>query len=569
LVRLPTSTDDVVINLPNIPANVITSSSPAYAKSLTIGGTSTFTQTLTVQGPLYLAGGKILPNGNLYLNSGPDLSLYNTGTFDGANKLIFTSGNLAGPGKYLFTNLNMSGSAEKRINSTVSADILNVEPGRGSTGSINIVGGSLGVTGTFKTSDSVIISSSKGASFDVTGTFSFTAASAAYTATIRGTSNINTLSITAGTVVLADNVMVTSANLAGGTLDLIGSESSQRTFGDITGSGVLKIEGGSNSFTTLTNIGNVQLIGGSLIASSKSATINDLIQSGGVLAGPAPLTIGSGSFANAQISSAQLNVGTFTLNGYTSLSSSTLTITQNGVISKDTQVTLSPKSTFSVGSNAVVSQSAAFEILATSSSTPAPQFQNDGQWTSTSNLVLFVPTSGKGIFQFATGSTTSITGITFSAGSIIATSANFSAIGSSVNVGSIAGTGYFATSGNDFTVTQSINCNTFTQTNGVTKFGNGAITNLNFITGTISVTGPQPPTGPILGVGTFNFQGGIFSSLAETSPVSVSNFILTGTQPKTLNSASLTAGYLELNCGTTQCQLFTESAHLYSGKKVL
>jgi hypothetical protein len=460
----------------------------------------------------------------------------------------------------------MTGPAEKRINSTVTVSNLSLTPGRGSTGSINIVTGTLTVTTAFKTSDPLILSSSTGAELDITGAFQYTASSAAYSATIRGAANIATLTVTEGTVILADVVTINSANIANGaSLELIGSAASIRKIADITGAGILRVEGGTNIFNTLTNIGNVNLLGGSLSALTKAATIGDLSQTGGVLEGPAPIIVTTGSFSNAQISSLNLTVDTFTLLGFVSLSSSSLTISQNGIISQTCQITLSPGSSFTVSNTASVSQSAQFVISKSSSQNPAPTFTNDGQWTSTSELSILITTQGKGNFQLATGSTTSITGISFTTGSIIATSANFTSVGSTFQATSIAGTGRFISQGNTFDVSGSINANSYTQTNGATSVGTGTIVTLDIQSGTFTINGPAPPTGALLSLTSFTFEGGLLSSLSATSNVAITTLALTGTQPKTFSDVTVNAALLKLDCGSTQCQLFTQNAHLISG----
>eukprot|EP01124_Arcella_intermedia_P004249 TRINITY_DN1238_c0_g1_i1.p1 TRINITY_DN1238_c0_g1~~TRINITY_DN1238_c0_g1_i1.p1 ORF type:complete len:612 (-),score=97.18 TRINITY_DN1238_c0_g1_i1:36-1871(-) len=571
LARVPTSADDVIIDVPNIRGNVITTATPSYAKSVTVGGTSGTIQTLNVQGPLYMQSGQIMGNGALVLNSGPDLSLSVSGTFSGgsSNQFSFISGALGGPGKYNFVMLNMTGSAEKRINSTVSvSNTLTLSPGRGNTGSINIVGGSLSVSGTFKTTDPLILASSAGAAFDVSGTFQYAASSASYAATIRGTANIANLDVAAGTVILADDTSVTSATVnSGATLDLIGADASTRKIGDITGSGLLKIEGGTNTFSTLTSIGNVNLMGGTLSVLTKAATINDLMFTNGYLEGPAPLHVTTGTFSNAQIMNLPLTVSVYTQTGFTALKSSSVTISQNGIISQNCQLALGPGSTFSVASTGVVSQSAGLEIVKTSMNTPAPSFNNDGKWTTTAPLSILIATTGSGVFQLASGSMVTLTGIQFATGSIVSTASTLTAVGADVTVGSISGSGTFQAQGNTFTVTGTLNCQSFVQTNGVTNIGTGVISALDLQTGSFTINGPAPPTGALLSVATFTFEGGSMSSISKTAPVAVTSFTLSGVQPKTLSNVSVTAGTLTLDCGSQQCQLFTQDAHLSSGSK--
>jgi len=494
----------------------------------------------------------------LNFNSAPSLPFSNAGQFSAGNNFVFLSGSLSGSGTFTFTNVNFSGPALKVINTT--ADVTGtifIDPGRGAQGVITIQQGKLVVTGTLRTTEILTINSLTGAQLSVPGSFLYEANSPTNMATIRGQASINVLHVTMGLVTISDSVNIASVTLdSGAVLTLIGDSTSTRMIGDITGAGTVQIQGGTNQFNTMSNIGSVSLSGGTLTASGKAVTIGNLLQTGGVFSGSASITVGVAHFSNAEILNSPISVSALTLEGFSTLDGSTLSVLQNGVISKLSQLTLENGAIFIVTKTAQISQSAAMSFLPSGTTNPS-SFQNDGRWTSTSDLKIVVNTKGTGAYQFGTGSTSEITGIAFNAGSLTLTSSSFTSIGCVVSIGNIAGTGTIFSQGAQFVVSGELNAAKFTNANGDTQIGSGSIQLLDIQTGTFTVTG----TGA--SAGTLTFEGGTIASPGPTSALlTVGTMKITGAQPKTLSVINVAATTLSLSCGTGQCQLFTQRANL-------
>jgi len=306
----------------------------------------------------------------------------------------------------------------------------------------------------------------------------------------------------------------------------------------------------------MSNIGSVSLSGGTLTASGKAVTIGNLLQTGGVFSGSASITVGVAHFSNAEIYNSPISVSALTLEGFSTLDGSTLSVLQSGVISKLSQLTLENGANFLVTKTAQISQSAAMSFLPSGTTNPS-SFQNDGRWTSTSDLKIVVNTKGTGAYQFGTGSTSEITGIAFNAGSLTLTSSSFTSIGCVVSIGNIAGTGTILSQGAQFVVGGELDAAKFTNANGDTQVGSGSIQLLDIQTGTYTVTG----TGA--SAGTLTFEGGTIASPGPNAALlTVGTLKITGGQPKTLSVINVAATTLSLSCGTGQCQLFTQRANL-------
>jgi len=321
--------------------------------------------------------------------------------------------------------------------------------------------------------------------------------------------------------------------------------------------GTLKLEGGTNSFTKMTNIGTVLLVGGVLTASTNPLAIGTLEQTGGILTGKATVTINTAIFENADIVNTPVSVNSVTLKGPSTLDGATLTVLQSCVVATQSQLTLSDGAQFIISSTGQVSQSAALSLVPASQDKP-PAFTNNGQWTSTSKLSLVVETKGTGTFQFATGSQTILSGISFNAGSLILTAANFTSIGSIVSVGSISGTGLIDNEGQRFVVNGNLAAQKFILVNGLVQSGTANINTFDIQSGTFNITGSGAT------VSTITWEGGLITSPSTTASttLNVVNLTLTGTQPKTLSNIKATVTNLALSCGNQQCQLFTQNASL-------
>eukprot|EP01123_Difflugia_compressa_P003710 TRINITY_DN14_c0_g1_i3.p1 TRINITY_DN14_c0_g1~~TRINITY_DN14_c0_g1_i3.p1 ORF type:complete len:608 (-),score=166.98 TRINITY_DN14_c0_g1_i3:185-2008(-) len=558
---VPTADDDVIINVANIAGNVRIGSGTATCKSLTVGGNSATAQSLTIFTGLNIGSGgaSILPNGQVTLNAAPSTPLTTTGTFTGNSKFTFISGTLGGSGSFIFANVPFNGTALKVINTTVTVTgVLDVSPYTGPA-VINIATQALVVKGTISSSATVTLASAKGASFQVPGTLSYQGGQTD-SFTILGDATIASMMVTSGTIILNDNVTVSSTTLtAGATVNVIGPATSIRKFGDVTGQGIVNIQGGTNSFSSLTSVGTVQLSGGALIANNKASTISTLVQTGGQIQGGAGLSIGSATLTNAGIVSTPITASTLRIHGFSQISASALTVTASGVIEIDSQFTLSNGASFVVAPTAQVTQSGQFQILP-SGSTVASTFSHNGRWTSsTSDLKVLVGTNGNGQFQFGSGASMEITGVTFLTGSISMTSASLTSVASYITVGSISGTGTIQSNGQTLVVTDSFQASSVTVQNGFASAGKPSITSFDLQFGTFNITGTAGSIGTLL------FEGGSIGGAASGSTVlTVDSLTVTGTQPKTLASLSTVFTSLNMNCDVAQCQLFTSKAKLSS-----
>jgi hypothetical protein len=552
----PLPTDDVIIDLANIPGRVNVGAVPAFANSVTVGGVSTFPQSLALQNSLTIGagGGKIMPNGVVNLNAGPNAPFYSAGVFDGSDHFTFLSGTLGG--QFTFKNVNFSGSAQKNINGTTTVTgLVSIDLPVGAQGLITIAAGTFTITGSIKSYQTLLIAANPGAKFSVPGTVDFEGG-VSTSLTLRGTTVINSLIVGGGNVILNDDVTISTASVASGaTVTMIGATSVNRVFDDISGAGVLTIQGGTNTFHTMSNINTVNLAGGILLADTKTCTIGSLFQTGGIITGQATISANSATLANAVITNTPVTAQNLELKGFVSVNGGSLTVTVLGVVSFSSQVTLANGAVFAVGKTAKVSQAAELQILPSGTSN-APVFQNDGKWTSTSVLILDLLTKGQGGYELGSGASITLNGITFSGQSLLLTSANFTSIGASVTLGSIDGKGGIIKSQSDlFVVTGNMNVDTFVQENGVTNIATGNIANLDVQTGVFNVTGPGASVGALFWEG-----GQICSAPGSATILSATSTVVTGTQPKTLSSITLSSVSITISCGFQQCQLFTFDA---------
>jgi len=237
------------------------------------------------------------------------------------------------------------------------------------------------------------------------------------------------------------------------------------------------------------------------------------------------------------------------------MNGASLAVTNLCIVSASSQLTLSDGANFIVNRTARVSQSAPLKLLPAGGNRPSA-FENDGRWTSTSDLEIVVTTRGVGTFEFGTGSKTTVTGINFTTGAMTLTGAQFTVIGSFVTVGSIDGrSSTIDHKGQTFTVLGNANIANYIHENGQTSVGGG-----NF--GTVDVqNGLWNLTGIGATIGTLRFEGGLVSAThGKGAAITVTSTILTGTEPKTFEDIRVTTTSVSLSCGVQQCQLFTKNA---------
>jgi len=560
---VPSASDDVIIDLANIPGNVRIGGSVATCNSLTIGGTSSFGQMLTVQGQLTIGagGGKINTNGQLILDSAPSLPLSCAGLFDGGKGLSFISGNLAGPGSFSFTTLNLTSPALKQFSATVSiSNYLNVLPGVGSPGTVTISAGTLTISNSavFATEESLTLSVEGTGAFNVLGSISFAATVASKTLTFRGFSTVANLTTKGGTVVVNDGSSFSQVALGGGSvLTLIGAPDSKRTFGVVTGLGLVSIQGGTNVFNGM-SVGTVNLNSGYLVTDS-SISITSLTINGGNLQGNGQVSASSLTLANAQIFSVSLSAASITISGFTTFTGAQLQITGTGSVTQSSQFTMASASTVTVQSGASISQTADFKILPSGTEQPS-LFVNNGQWNVGGRLTVVVNVQGSGTWSLGANAYLTATGINFAAGTLaISNRATFYCDGAVVSVGTVNGnSGGIITVSNKQFIATTLNVAVFNHQGGNTQFNTGVIGNLTVVSGNCNVT--QSAT-----VTNLMFQGGNLNGQSSTSTtVSATNTLLQTTSLKNLNTINVVSTVLRFLCKGPQslCQFFINDANL-------
>jgi len=502
-------------------------------------------------------GGSILGNGLIKVNSAPNLPFFSGGEFQANSNLVFLSGTLGGV--FNFQNVNFSGAAAKSINGTTTvAGVIVAQLPTGTQGLITIVGGQLVVEGTMMVSQTLTIASSNGGKLNVPGLLDFEGSSSSNILTILGTAYVATLQVGGGNIVLNDDVTIGLAKVANGAqVTMIGANTVQRVFSDVSGQGTLNIQGGTNTFHTMSNINNVILSGGILAADTKQCNVGTFSQTGGSISGTATFSANIATLSNAVINNTPVTAATLNLKGVANLNGGSLTVTGTGVVQGNSQLTLASGALFYVSTAAKVSQGFPLQVLP--SGVPPPTFKNDGKWTSTSPLTLNTLTNGAGSFEIGSGSSLSATGITFSTTSILLTSSIFNCIGTTFTVGSIDGTaGTIVFASQTFTVTGSMTVSNFTQKNGQANIATGTITALDLQSGTFDVTGSG------LTATNFTWEGGELLGTGSNA-VTVMTATLTGTMPHQLSSITLSAPTVLLSCGASQCILESLNARLTTG----
>jgi len=358
-----------------------------------------------------------------------------------------------------------------------------------------------------------------------------------------------------GTFILNDDVTIGLAKVSSGaSVTMIGANTVNRVFSDVSGQGTLNIQGGTNTFHMMININQVSLSGGVLVADTKQCNVETFSQTGGTIGGAATFSAGTATLSNAVINNTPVTVSTLNIKGFSTLNGGSLTVTGLGVVQAASQLTLGSGALFAVSATAKVSQG--FPLLILPSGTLVPTFSNDGKWTSTSALTLNTLTTGSGSFELGSGSSLSATGITFTTNSVLLTSSTFTSVGSIINIASIDGTGGTILSQSQvFTVSGAMNVANYTQQNGQSKIASGSVGTLDVQTGNFDLTGMG------MTVGTLKFEGGQIAG-TSTNAITATTTVITGNMPKTLSAITISSAAITLSCGSNQCQLETLNAQL-------
>jgi len=310
----------------------------------------------------------------------------------------------------------------------------------------------------------------------------------------------------------------------------------------VTGSGVLIVQGGSNTLSG-SSLATLQLVSGKL-TDDKTASFTSLVITGGELTGKGKVTVTSTQIGSGTISGISLQTTNLELNGYATLNGAVITLTGTGKVSGPAQFTLNGgAASFVISSTATFSQSSDFGLVPGADPNP-PFVRNDGSWLSSAPANIVVNILGNGKFSFATGSQLAVTGVNFATNNLdIATTAKF--LGVTGNINSLTGGGYVELNGKTFTITTASVAN-LTHLNGQTTVstGNGinylSVANGMFQTSRITVT-------------TFNFSAGTVQGTGSSS-ITATRTYFTGDVPKFVTSINVISKYISWACGTS-CQI--------------
>eukprot|EP01125_Pyxidicula_operculata_P010962 TRINITY_DN359_c0_g1_i1.p1 TRINITY_DN359_c0_g1~~TRINITY_DN359_c0_g1_i1.p1 ORF type:complete len:601 (+),score=195.14 TRINITY_DN359_c0_g1_i1:1760-3562(+) len=559
---IPTSADDVVIDVPNIAGSVRIGGNPAQCNSLTVGGSSQFIQQLYISGPLSIGsgGGKISTNGLIYLDGAPDSPINNAGNFDANNRFIFQSGGLAGTGSFSFSTVNFTGPALKALNTSVSvSETLFVQPGAGAQGVIQVgTRGKVKISGVISTTETLTLAVDNGGSLQIPGSVVFGGAPGKKV-TFRGYSFVASLNANGGSVEINDAIDFGTLSLASGSsLELIGSPDAARTFGSVGGSGTVNCRGGTNTFKGL-NVAAFNLISCTFLTNS-SLSVGSLVVTGGNLKGKGNITATSTKLVNGNFDSIFVGTNNLELAGFTQLVGAKFQLTGTGSVTASSQFTMTSGSAFSLTSTARLGQGNSMKLLQSGQDQP-PLFTNDGAWVSTSDLTIAVNTKGNGSWQLGKGSQVTLTGISFNAGSVDLTSASLLAQAAVIDIDSVSGPngGVFDVNGNTVTV-NNLEISVYRQQIGATQFSTGTVGTLTVKGGTVTVN----QGGSIYNL---DFQAGTIIGGGSGVILNSSNTTLTTKEPKRLQSVSVYSSAISYKCPNDSCQLFADHAVLATPPK--
>jgi len=552
---VPGSGDDVIVNSP-IVASTVTISTPSSANSLTIGGTSPFTQTLTLLSSLSLGpgGGSIGANGFFYVNTALNQAFSSAGQFNAGSNLIFMSGTLQG--LINFVNVNCTGAAAKSINATVTVSgNLYVELMSGGQGELDVETGSLTVSGQLQVQQSLTIRTFPGAILNI-GTFDYPGVTGS-SINFLGTASIANMNVDReGNLVINNGINVGRASVNGmAQLTLSGADTDARVFTDLRGTGTVNIKGGSNTFHGMSNIETISISGGTLIADQMVCNIGSFDQSGGFIQGTGTLSIGMADLENSNIASATVNVGILSVDGFVTLTNNAFVNVQNSfIVSASSHITMETGANFGISNSGSVTQNFPLDIVASGTSSP-PGFVNNGRWMSTSTLNLNVPSRGSGSYNFTSGAKLTVSGSTFATPSLTLVSATYTAVGSINVITNIFGSGSTINAQSvDLRVTGRVNILNFNQINGQSQIASGSI-------GALVITGGNfNATGPGVQVTTLNLQEGELSSVGLANTIQVGQLMITGTVTKSIFDVTVKCKSFSFSCGGTTCPVIYQNA---------
>jgi len=559
---LPTINDDVLIDHQLIPGVVQVGGviAPALAKSLTLGGSSRFLQTLTLTGALTVGSGvsTLNSNGAISMQSAPEYPFLNGGTFNVHGLgFSFSSGTLGGQGKFVFgpdSTFNLTGAATKAFNTTVVVNGRAVTSGSSSANLVFNGGGSFTVAGSFVSAASLTMATDSKSTFTVTGNFTYTGQSLLF----QGPGfNLGTWSLGGKSQATTANSFVSgSLNLdSGAVLTLIGAPTEKRTFDKITGQGTVQCQGGNNAFNAVAAY-SLEASGGTI--SVKGATLNMLLLNGAYLGGT-KITVMTATLTNGFINGGlQIAANNVVMNGIVEIDNdgTALMVSSNWNVpstARGAQITMTGGSSIQFTAGSTVTQAASLQIVPGAPTANKPSISFGGAWSTSSALtVAEIPISGSGSFSLTSSATINLNNVVFSAKSISSQGTITTQVGS-FTVDTITGTGTINTSPVNFNVNY-LTTSYFTLNTGTATVTNATIGTMNLKNGVFSVAVDAKIT-------TFSFQGGkVMGSGSTQAAVNVMSTSVTTAATQTINNVVLSTNSFTLDCGKQACQFFTQNA---------
>jgi uncharacterized repeat protein (TIGR01451 family) len=461
-------------------------------------------------GTLNVTGGDVLIR-HLLVDGG---TIGGSGVFKsgGTGNWVWSGGTMSGSGQaFLETGATMSiGTASPK---NLVSRIINIQPGVYvgwfGTGAIQISsGGSISNSGTFDVqNDASMTDAGSAGGFVNTGTFSKTAGTGTTTIAVPFTNN--------GTVQVGTGTFNPSSFISAGPIQLTGTlviDDSTAVFNagtDVSGSGLLHVNGGTLTATTSDVLPNLQLDSGT-INGAGSISVTALSWNGGTMGGAGTTTIPTAAIATVGGVSPKFLQRTLTVaNGGTAnvTGAGTFNFSTGGNITNDGLIEVTANVTFNdAGSGGDINNTRTFRVNLASGFTPliGITFNNTGALATTdivSGSLNLADGTSSGAFAIAAGSALVVDSdaYTFASGT------------------TVTGAGSVQLSGGTLNVTGNVSLPTLIQSGG-TLDGSGVLT--------------------LTGAGS-DFSGGVMQGGGTTVVANAATLALSGFSAKSLDNRTL------------------------------
>jgi len=559
---LPTSGDDVIINLASSSANVrVGGTTPSECRTLTVGSANNqLSHTLTVSGTLkIMSGGTLFANSFIIVETGPNLPLSTDEIFNiYGTGFTFVAGAVAGSGKFVVqkdANLNFTGAAQKDINGNIIVE--GTASVASATGSQILItsSGKLSVTGLFEVKTQLTIINNGAVDID---DFKFTTRSSQDNLLFQGPISINSWTMSNGKATVNGNLKAQKlATGSAATISLIGGPGLQRNFGAATGVGVIEVTGGTNTFnssmvsTMVVKSGNLTVLSGN---------VNFMTITGGNIIN-SKITITSLTLNNAQIQSSVLTASSLTLNGDIQLKASNLSFQNSG------QVAGASNLNFNDGSNIIVGPGASMAhanklTLSNPNNDARSSLQVDGTWSSASVLQSFsVQLTGRGTYILSSSATFNSVNADITVSAINSNGGTVNIQQGVASVQKISGSGSFFVSPKSF-FCPDIKAFYFQLDQNNATFGIGEITTYRSNNGLTLITNQ-------VSFRTFDFIAGTAAGIANSnSTLKVGQLNFVQTPAKTIQNLRISAAFVNIEClSAGQCAIFSVNSKVTGGSQ--